>query len=87
MLNHNTTYMRKAVILAFVAIALSSCCNTVIFTECEKQKELISAYEAYYRASEGLLDSLDSHYDWVDAFDPMDYYDARYKLDSLRADR
>lgn len=79
--------MRKAVILAFVAIALSSCCNTVIVSQNAKQKELISAYEAYYMASEGLLDSLDSHYDWVDAFDPMDYYDVRYKLDSLRADR
>lgn len=72
--------MKKIVILAAIVIGLSSCCTT-------RESELISAYEAYYRASEGLLDSLDSHYDWVDAFDPMDYYDARYKLDSLRADR
>ena len=29
------------------------------------------------------LDTLDSQYNWIDAFDPCDYYDSRAKLDSL----
>lgn len=45
--------------------------------------ELIKAYDAYNKATEELLDTLDNQYDWVDAFDPYDYYESRAKLDSL----
>ena len=47
------------------------------------QTELIKAYDAYNKATEELLDTLDSQYDWVEAFDPYDYYESRAKLDSL----
>lgn len=47
------------------------------------QTELIKAYDAYNKATEELLDTLDSQYDWVDAFDPYDYYESRAKLDSI----
>ena len=43
----------------------------------------LEAYDAYNKATEELLDTLDSKYDWIDAFDPYDYYDSRAKLDSL----
>lgn len=43
----------------------------------------LEAYDAYNKATEKLLDTLDNQYDWVDAFDPCDYYDSRTKLDSL----
>ena len=45
--------------------------------------DLIKAYDGYYKANEALLDTLDNHYDWVDTFDPYDYYEAKSKLDSL----
>lgn len=45
--------------------------------------ELIKAYDAYYKHTEELLDTLNSEYNWVDAFDPCDYYESRTKLDSL----
>lgn len=45
--------------------------------------ELIKAYDAYNKAAEELLDTLDAQYDWVDAFDPQEYYESRAKLDSL----
>ena len=45
--------------------------------------EYLEAYDAYNRATEELLDTLDNKYDWVDAIDPHDYYDSRTKLDSL----
>ncbi len=45
--------------------------------------ELIKAYEVYNKATEELLDTLDNQYDWVDTFDPYEYYESRAKLDSL----
>ena len=40
----------------------------------------IQEYKDYHQAAEKLLDKLDVEYDWVDAFDPQDYYDAASKL-------
>lgn len=45
--------------------------------------EYLEAYDAYNKATEELLDTLNNQYDWVDAIDPCDYYDSRAKLDSL----
>lgn len=44
---------------------------------------LLSAYNSYNKATEDLLDTLDNEYDWVDAFDPQDYYESRAILDSI----
>lgn len=44
---------------------------------------LLSAYDSYNKATEDLLDTLNNEYDWVDAFDPQDYYESRAKLDSI----
>ena len=45
--------------------------------------EIIKAYKAYSKATENLLDSLDNHYGWVDAFDPQDYVEAKSTLNTL----
>lgn len=45
--------------------------------------EYLEAYDAYNKATEELLDTLNNQYDWVDAFDPQEYYESREKLDSL----
>lgn len=55
------------------------CQNTTV----KQQSNLIEAYDAYNKATEELLDTLNNQYDWVDAFDPSDYYESRTKLDSL----
>lgn len=36
--------------------------------------ELLDAYEWYYIATEDLLDTIEDHYNWVDAIDSYDYY-------------
>lgn len=41
----------------------------------------ISRLENYYEAAENLLDTLENNYNWVDAFDPYDYYEA---IENLR---
>ena len=45
--------------------------------------QLLTAYDSYNKATEDLLDTLDNEYNWVDAFDPQDYYVSRAKLDSI----
>jgi hypothetical protein len=37
----------------------------------------------YYDATESLLDDLNNEYDWVDAYDNYNYYDAKHSVDSL----
>ena len=61
-------------------IAGSIVCHNTMNT---KYGNLLNAYDSYNKATEDLLDTLNNHYDWVDAFDPQDYYDSRAKLDSL----
>ena len=36
----------------------------------------IQQYEAYYQGAEELLDTLENHYNWVDAIDNEAYYSA-----------
>ncbi len=45
--------------------------------------EIIKAYRVYSQHTEALLDTLDNEYNWVDAFDPQEYYEAKAELDSL----
>ena len=71
--------MKKLIIIAATIAALSSCTS--------KDAELLNAYKAYYKANEALLDSLDSHYDFMDAEGEgdgyADYQAARDRIDSL----
>ena len=54
------------------------------FMVCQNtNNNLLSAYDSYNKATEDLLDTLDNEYNWVDAYDPQDYYDSRAKLDSI----
>lgn len=54
------------------------------FMVCQNtNKKLLDAYDSYNKTTEDLLDSLDSQYDWVDAYDPQEYYASRAKLDSI----
>ena len=48
-----------------------------------KSVKYLEAYDTYNKATEELLDTLESQYNWVDAIDSYDYYDSRAKLDSL----
>ena len=71
--------MKKLIIIAAAIAALSSCAS--------KDAELLNAYKAYYKANEALLDTLDSHYDFMDAEGEgdgyADYQAAKDRIDSL----
>lgn len=82
--------MKKLIIIAATIAALSSCATLIVaLISCASNKdaELLNAYKAYYKANEALLDSLDSHYDFMDAEGEgdgyADYQAARDRIDSL----
>ena len=52
-------------------------------TSYKRVNHLLDAYDCYNKATEDLLDTLDSQYNWVDAHDPQEYYASRAKLDSI----
>lgn len=73
-----------AVILAAIAILPS-----ILFASAKPKVhtynyELIKAYEDYYKSTEALLDTLENHYNWVDAHDPYDYYLSKEILNKLK---
>ena len=47
-----------------------------------KDLKLIEAYDNYNKSTEEFLDTLNSEYNWVDSFDPQEYYNSREQLDS-----
>ena len=67
-----------AAIVAFVA-GFMVCQNTTV----RHQSDLIEAYDAYNKHTEELLDTLEKYDNWVDRFDPYEYYESKAKLDSL----
>lgn len=48
-----------------------------------KKDSIIDTYEWYFISVEELLDTLDNRYDWIDTYDPQEYYYYIEKLDSL----
>lgn len=80
-----------ALILSCITVSMVGRCNTDkknedydFLKECNLKKyEALELHWAYERAVEKLLDKLDSAYNWSESFDPYDYYEAKYRLDSL----
>lgn len=77
--------MRKSLVLCTLAAIVAFCAGFLVCQNItvRENNELIDAYDAYNKHTEELLDTLDAQYDWVDAFDPHNYYESRAKLDSL----
>ena len=66
-----------------IAVALVIACNIINFTVLETVRELKKENDLlknYYLGAEELLDTLENHYNWVDAIDNEAYYDAVDKL-------
>lgn len=68
---------QKSLIWAVIVLLV---CNVVTIIGWSKSMDQVDDYHQYYVATEDFLDELDKHYDWVDAFDPEDYYEACSKL-------
>lgn len=67
----------KKLLFFLLVLVLFSC------TSVDSSQELES-YKEYYRSTEALLDTLEEHDNWVDRFDPQDYYKAKKHLNSIK---
>ena len=65
--------MKKNTIIIIGLLVLTNLTALIGWSNANRK---ITRYHTYYKATENLLDTLDNHYDWVDAFDPYDYYEA-----------
>ena len=77
--------MKKTITICILSYVLGMIAGLVAghSVATSESAKCLEAYKSYNKATEELLDTLESKYNWVDAFDPCDYYDSRAKLDSL----
>ena len=77
--------MKKTLIIYILSIILGMIVGFVAghSVATSESVKYLEAYDAYNKATEELLDTLENQYNWIDAFDSYDYYDSRAKLDSL----
>ena len=66
----------------FYAVLVLLVCNVIVLIGWGKSMNQVNAYHAYYKGAEELLDTLENHYNWVDAIDNDAYYDAASKLNN-----
>ena len=68
---------QKSLIYAVLVLLV---CNVVTLIGWGKSMDQVDEYHQYYLGAEELLDTLENHYNWVDAIDSYNYYDAASKL-------
>lgn len=77
--------MKRTLIICILSIILGMIAGFVAghSVATSESVKYLEAYDAYNKATEELLDTLDNQYNWVDAIDSYNYYESRAKLDSL----
>ena len=68
---------QKSLIYAVLVLLV---CNAITLIGWSKSMDQVDVYHAYYKGAEELLDTLENHYNWVDAVDNYNYYDVAFKL-------
>ena len=69
--------MEKKLTIAVIVLFVM---NVVTIIGWSKSMNQVDAYHYYYKSTEALLDTLENEYNWVDAIDNYEYYDAASKL-------
>ena len=70
--------MKDSKLLIAVLVLLVS--NIICVAGWNKSISQVDEYHYYYKSTEALLDTLENEYNWVDAIDNYEYYDAASKL-------
>ena len=68
---------QKSLIYAVIVLFVT---NFIALIGWGKSMDQVNAYHAYYKGAEELLDTLENHYNWIDAIDNDAYYDAVSQL-------
>ena len=70
--------MKQKSLLLVVLVLLVS--NVLCIAGWNSSMNQIDKYHYYYKSTEALLDTLENEYNWIDAIDNYEYYDAASKL-------
>ena len=70
--------MKQKFLLLAVLVLLVS--NVFCIAGWNSSMNQIDKYHYYYKSTEALLDTLENEYNWIDAIDNYEYYDAASKL-------
>ena len=70
--------MKQESLLLVVLVLLVS--NVFCLAGWNSSMNQIDKYHYYYKSTEALLDTLENEYNWIDAIDNYEYYDAASKL-------
>lgn len=62
------------------AVLVLLACNVITLIGWGKSRNQVDKYHYYYKSTEALLDTLENEYNWIDAIDNYEYYDAASKL-------
>ena len=68
---------QKSLLLAVLVLLVS---NMFCIAGWNSSMNQIDKYHYYYKSTEALLDTLENEYNWIDAIDSYEYYDAASKL-------
>ena len=68
---------QKSLLLAVLVLLVS---NMFCIAGWNSSMDQIDKYHYYYKSTEALLDTLENEYNWIDAIDNYEYYDAASKL-------
>ena len=68
---------QKSLLLAVLVLLVS---NVLCITGWNSSMDQVDKYHYYYKSTEALLDTLENEYNWIDAIDNYEYYDAASKL-------
>ena len=70
--------MKQKSLLLVVLVLLVS--NVLCIVGWNSSMNQVDKYHYYYKSTEALLDTLENEYNWIDAIDDYEYYDAASKL-------
>lgn len=68
---------QKSLLFAVLALLVS---NVLCIAGWNSSMDQVDKYYYYYKSTEALLDTLENKYNWVDAVDNYEYYDAASQL-------
>ena len=68
---------QKSLLLAVLVLLVS---NVLCIAGWNSSMNQIDKYHYYYKSTEALLDTLENEYNWIDAIDNYEYYDAVSQL-------
>ena len=68
---------QKSLLFAVLVLLVS---NVFCITGWNSSMNQVDKYHYYYKSTEALLDTLENEYNWIDAIDNYEYYDAASKL-------